>query len=99
MDIALTYLEIRVAQKRQNTIKVLEKEGKNPKERVHFKEALTKTYGNINSAQVACTKLSKLFEHSLVESYANKFHNLCAKFFTLSMSVGDNIHRFIHGFS
>jgi hypothetical protein len=78
VDIAQTYLEVRVAQKWQNTMKIFEREGKNPKEWVHFKEALTKAYGNVNHGHVARTKLSKLSQHASVESYANEFQNLCA---------------------
>jgi hypothetical protein len=50
VDIAQTYLEIIVAQNWHNTINLLEKEGKYPKEWVHFKEALTKAYKNMNPA-------------------------------------------------
>jgi hypothetical protein len=49
----------------------------------------------VNPEHVARTKLSKLSQHSSVESYANKFQNLCAEIVTLPMSVGDKIHRFI----
>jgi hypothetical protein len=48
VDIAQTYFEVRVAQNWQNTMKILEREGKHPKEWVHFKEALTKAYENVN---------------------------------------------------
>ena len=51
----------------------------------------------MNSEQFARTKLSKLSQHSSVESYANEFQNLCVEIVTLSMSVGDKIHRFIDG--
>ena len=82
VDIAQTYLEVRVAQNWQNTMKLLEREGKNLKEWIHFKEAFTKAYGNVNLEQVACTKLSKLSQHSLVKSYANEFQNVCAEIVT-----------------
>ena len=39
VDIAQTYLELIVAQNWQKSMKPLEREGKNPKEWVHFKEA------------------------------------------------------------
>ena len=78
-------------------MKVLEREGKNHKEWVHFKDALTKPYGNVNPEQVARTTLNKLSQHASVESYANEFQNLCAEIVTLPMSVGDKIHRFIGG--
>lgn len=97
VDIAQTYLEVRVAQNWQNAMRILEREGKNPKEWLHFKEALTKAYGNVNPEQVARSKLGKLSQHSSVESYANEFQNLCAEIVTLPMSVGDKIHRFIDG--
>ena len=64
---------------------------------MHLKEALIKTYGNVNPEQVAHTKLTKLSQHSSVESYANEFQNLCAEVVTLPMSIGDKIHHFIVG--
>ena len=78
VDIAQTYLEIVVAQNMLNSIKFLEKEEKYIEEWVHFKETLTKAYGNVNPKQVAHTKLSKLSQDSLVENYPNEFQNLCA---------------------
>ena len=48
VEIAQTYLEVRVAQNWQNAMKILERDGKNPKEWVYFKNALTKAYGNVS---------------------------------------------------
>lgn len=64
---------------------------------MHFKEAITKAYGNVNPEQVARNKIGKLPRYSLVESYAHKFQKICAKFVTLFMSVGDKFHHFIDG--
>ena len=64
---------------------------------MHFKEALTKAYGNVISEQVAHTKLNKFSQHSSIESYPNEFQNLCAEIVTLPMSVGDKIHYIING--
>jgi hypothetical protein len=68
VDIAQTYLEIRVAQNWQNIIKILEKEGKDSKDRIHFKEGLTKACGNVVPEQVAHAKIGKFPQHSLVET-------------------------------
>lgn len=57
VDIAQTCLEIRVAQNWQNIIKILEKEGKDSKDWIHFKEGLTKACGNVNLEQVAHAKI------------------------------------------
>ena len=53
-------------------IKILDREGKNPKEWVHVKETLTKAFKNVNPKQVVCTKLSKLSQHLSVETH---WHN------------------------
>jgi hypothetical protein len=97
VDLAKTYLETKVAQHWQIIAKNLQLEGKDAKDWVLFKEALIKAYGNVNPEQLARAKLAKLTQTSSVESYANKFQNLCAEIITLPMSVGDKIHRFIAG--
>ena len=43
---------------------------------MYIREALIKAYGNINPEKLARMKLEKL---SSVESYVDKFHNLCAE--------------------
>ena len=79
----------------ENVAKSLELESKDSKDWIHFKEALIKAYGNINSEQLVRTKLGRLTQTSLVESFANKFQNLCTEITTLSMNIRDKIHRFI----
>ena len=97
VDLAKTYLETRVAQHWQNVVKSLELESKDSKDWIHFKEALINAYGNINPEQLAKTKLGRLTQTSLVESYTNKFQNLYIEITTLLMSIGDKIHHFITG--
>ena len=46
---------------------------------MHFKELLTKAYGNVNPKQVARNKIGKLPQYSLVESYAHKFQTFVQK--------------------
>ena len=86
-----------MAQHWQNVAKSLELESKDSKDWIHFKEALIKAYGNINPKQLARIKLGRLIQISLVETFANKFQNLCAEITTLPMSIGDKIHCFIIG--
>jgi hypothetical protein len=65
----------------------LQLECKDAKDWMYFKKTLIKAYGNINPEQLASSKLGKLTQTSSMERYANKFHSLCAKIITLSMSV------------